>query len=259
MSEYTSREMMAIAAAREIKNGDIVFCGTGISMLAAMAAKHISAPDSVLFFETGAIDSRLEEVPLAVGDSRVMYRTSVNGSLADAFATMQNPITGQRVVGIMGAAQIDPYGNLNSTVIGDYRSPDVRFSGSGGACDVASFVGRTLVFMQHEKRKFVEKIDYVTSPGWMDGGPDGRLKVGLTTGGPSAVITNLAILRFDDRTKRMYLEGCFEGVTPEQVAENTGFSLDLSRAGSAPRPTAGELRILRQRCDPQRLILGPAP
>ena len=98
---------MAVAAAREIRDGDIVFCGTGISMLAAMAAKHISAPNSVIFFETGAIDSQLEEVPLAVGDSRVMFATSVNGSLADAFATMQNRFTGRQVVGIMGAAQID--------------------------------------------------------------------------------------------------------------------------------------------------------
>jgi len=129
MVDYTQREMMAIAAAREIRDGDIVFCGTGISMLAAMAAKHISAPNSVIFFETGAIDSRLEEVPLAVADPRVMFWTSVNGGLADSFATMQNRFTGQRVVGILGAAQIDKYGNLNSTAIGDYFRPSVRFSG----------------------------------------------------------------------------------------------------------------------------------
>jgi len=120
MTDYTSREMMAVAAAREIRDGDIVFCGTGISMLAAMAAKHISAPNSVIFFETGAVDSKLEEVPLAVGDPRVMFWTSVNGGLADAFATMQNRFTGKKVVGILGAAQIDRFGNLNSTVIGDY-------------------------------------------------------------------------------------------------------------------------------------------
>lgn len=256
MSDYTLREMMTIAAAREIRNGDIVFCGTGISMLAAMAAKHISAPDSVIFFETGAIDSRLEEVPLAVGDSRVMYRTSVNGGLTDAFATMQNRITGDRVMGIMGAAQIDPYGNLNSTVIGDYDRPKVRFSGSGGACDVASFVSRSIIFMQHEKRKFVETVDYITSPGWLSGGVDGRKAAGITTGGPTAVITNLGVLRFDDETKRMYLEVCFEGVTPQQVAENTGFALDIQRAGTVDPPTEAELFALRGKCDPQRLILG---
>jgi glutaconate CoA-transferase subunit B len=252
---YTPREMMAVIAAREIKDGDIVFCGTGISMLAAMAAKHISAPNSVIFFETGAIDSLLEEVPLAVGDSRVMFWTSVNGSLADSFATMQNRFTGQRVVGILGAAQIDPYGNLNSTVIGDYAQPKVRFSGSGGACDVASFVSRTIIFMQHEKRKFVKKLDYCTSPGWING-PDGRRTVGLKDGGPGVVITNKAVMGFDSENKRMYLKGCFPGVHHEDVLDHMQFDVDTERAVHVDPPTEEELRILRNRCDPQRLILG---
>jgi len=252
---YTQREMMAVAAAREIRDGDIVFCGTGISMLAAMAAKHISAPNSVIFFETGAIDSQLEEVPLAVGDSRVMYATSVNGSLADAFATMQNRFTGKRVVGIMGAAQIDIYGNLNSTVIGDYDSPTVRFSGSGGACDVASFVSRTIIFMQHAKRKFVSRLDYLTSPGWLDG-PDGRKKAGLSDGGPECVITDMAIMGFDAKTRKMYLKGCFPGITTETVLESMGFAVETDRAETVAPPSAEELAILRETCDPQRLILG---
>jgi glutaconate CoA-transferase subunit B len=254
-TKYTSREMMAVAAAREIQDGDIVFCGTGISMLAAMAAKHISAPNSVIFFETGAIDSQLEEVPLAVGDPRVMFATSVNGGLADAFATMQNRFTGRQVVGIMGAAQIDIYGNLNSTVIGDYHHPTVRFSGSGGACDVASFVSRTLIFMQHAKRKFVTQLDYLTSPGWLDG-PDGRKKAGLPDGGPACVITNMAIMGFDPETKQMFLKGCFEGVSKDDVLENMGFAVDVSRAETIPPPSAEELATLREKCDPQRLILG---
>ena len=253
--DYTPREMMAVAAAREIRDGDIVFCGTGISMLAAMAAKHISAPNSVIFFETGAIDSQLEEVPLAVGDPRVMYATSVNGGLAEAFATMQNRFTGRQVVGIMGAAQVDIYGNLNSTVIGDYFAPRVRFSGSGGACDVASFVSRTIIFMQHAKRKFVPKLDYLTSPGWIDG-PDGRKKAGLPDGGPACVITNKAILGFDDASKQMYLQGCFQGVSKAEVLDNMGFAVDTSRATDVAPPSAKELAILRDKCDPQRLILG---
>jgi glutaconate CoA-transferase subunit B len=253
--DCTPREMMAIIAAREIKDGDIVFCGTGISMLAAMAAKHISAPHSVVFFETGAIDSLLEEVPLAVGDSRVMFWTSVNGSLADSFATMQNPFTGKQVVGILGAAQIDIYGNLNSTVIGDYAHPKVRFSGSGGACDVASFVSRTIIFMQHEKRKFVKKLDYCTSPGWIDG-PDGRKNAGLNNGGPGVVITNKAVMGFDEKNKKMYLKGCFPGVSPEEVLGNMGFEVETDRAVTMAPPTEKELHILRNRCDPQRLILG---
>ncbi len=255
MPDYTLREMMAIVAAREIKDGDIVFCGTGISMLAAMAAKHINAPDSVIFFETGAIDSKLEEVPLAVGDPRVMYHTAVNGSLADSFAFMQNRFTGKKVVGILGAAQIDKYGNLNSTVIGDYHKPWVRFSGSGGACDVASFVHRTIIFMQHEKRKFVPKVDYLTSPGWLDG-PYGRQAAGLPPGGPSAVVTNLALLGFDRQTRQMYVKGCYPGITPDRVLENMAFEVDISATVEVSPPNKVELEILRTRCDPQRLILG---
>ncbi len=254
MPDYTQKELMTIAAAREIRDGDIVFCGTGISMVAAMAAKHISAPGSFIFFETGAVDSLLEEVPMAVSDSRVMFWTSVNGSLADSFAVMQNRFTGPRVVGIMGAAQIDKYGNLNSTCIGDYFRPVVRFSGSGGACDVASFVNRTITFMQHEKRKFVPKLDYLTSPGYLDG-PDGRKKAGLPEGGPMSVITNMATMGFDDVTKEMYLTGYFPGISPQKILDNMGFEIDVSRAKEVVPPTPGELKILRERCDPQRLIL----
>ncbi|BBO88930.1 CoA-transferase subunit beta [Desulfosarcina ovata] len=252
--EYTLREMMTVVAAREIKNDDIVFCGTGISMLAAMAAKSINAPDCVIFFETGAIDAALEEIPMAVADSRVMYHTASSGGLLDAFATMQNPTTGQKVIGILGAAQIDIFGNLNSTVIGDYFSPKTRFSGSGGGCDVASFVPRSMIFMQHEKRKFVKTLDYLTSPGHLDG-PDGRRKAGLPAGGPELVITNMAVMRFDDTTKEMYLDGVYPGIEPEAVLEQMQFSVDISRAREVMPPSADELNILRDKCDPQRLIL----
>lgn len=254
MTPYSPRELMAITAAREISDGDIVFCGTGISMLAAMAAKHISAPNSVIFFETGAVDPHLHEIPMAVGDSRVMSGAAVHGSLADAFAFMQNRTTGRRVVGILGAAQIDPYGNLNSTVIGDYARPRVRFSGSGGACDVGSFVQRSIIFMQQAKRKFVPQLDYLTCPGWLTGG-DSRRQAGIPGGGPSVVITDMAVFRFEDQTRHMYLDGVFPGVTTEQVLEKMGFEVDVSRAETVASPTKTALTMLRERCDPQRLIL----
>jgi glutaconate CoA-transferase subunit B len=254
MDECTLREMMTIVAAREIRNGDIVFSGTGISLLAAMAAKNINAPESVIFFETGAIDSKLEEIPLAVADSRVMYLAATNGGLFDAFTTMQNPITGRHVIGILGAAQIDIQGNLNTTVIGDYRRPKTRFSGSGGGCDVASFVPRCIIFMEQEKKRFVNKLDYFTSPGHMDG-RGGRKKAGLREGGPTVVITNMAVFRFDEFTRQMYLTGFYPGITPERILENMEFSVDVSRAAEVPPPTAAELKILREKCDPQRLIL----
>lgn len=254
-TDYTPREIMTIMAAREIKNGDIVFSGTGISMLAAMAAKNINAPDSVIFFETGAIDSLLEELPFAVADPRIMYWAAANSRLTDAFATMQNPVTGDKVIAILGAAQIDIYGNLNTTCIGDYYSPDIRFSGSGGGCDVASFVPRCVAFMQHEKRKFVKKLDYLTSPGQL-GGPGEREKAGLRPGGVSVVVTNLGVMRFDPDNKKMFLDRFYPGITPEKILGNTGFEMDVSRATQAAPPTKEELDTLRNVCDPQRLILG---
>ena len=252
--DYTLKEMMTIAAARQIKNNDIVFCGTGISMLAAMAAKKINASESIIFFETGAIDSKLEDIPLAVGDSRIMYQASSHGSLLDSFAFMQNRFTGKHVVGILGAAQIDIYGNLNSTVIGDYHNPDVRFSGSGGACDVASFVSKTIIFMKLEKRKFKIKLDYLTSPGYLDG-PHGRQNAGLPEGGPYRVITDMGIMGFDDKSKEMFLRGYYPGISPEKILENMEFDIDISQAEKVNAPTFDELKLLREKCDPQGLIL----
>ncbi len=252
--DYTLKEMMTIVAAREIRNKDIVFCGTGISMLAAMAAKNINAPQSVIFFETGAIDSKLEDLPLAVGDSRIMYQASSNGGLLDSFATMQNRFTGPHIVGILGAAQIDLYGNLNSTVIGDYHEPDVRFSGSGGACDVASFVSRSIIFMKQEKRKFKKKLDYLTSPGYLDG-PQGRKKAGLPEGGPSSVITDMGMMAFDSESKKMFLKGYYPGITPDDILQNMEFEIDITCAEEIMPPSANELSLLREKCDPHRLIL----
>jgi len=252
MGDYTDNEMMAISAGRFIKNGDIVFAGTGVSMLAATAAKRIYAPRAVIFFETGGIDPDLEEIPMSVADLRVMSGTSLNSGLIEAFS-----IVGHRklhTVSFLGAAQIDRYGNLNTTVIGDYHQPKTRFPGSGGAGDVASFASGVITFMQHEKRRFVEKLDYLTSIGWYTGG-DSREKLGLHRGGAMAVVTNLAVMKFDETTKEMYLAEYYPGVSPEQVRENTGFPLDVSRAAEAVPPSAEELRILREEVDPQKLIL----
>ncbi|HEX2964928.1 MAG TPA: CoA-transferase [Syntrophorhabdaceae bacterium] len=252
--QYSDREMMTIAVAREIKNGDIVFCGTGISLLAAMAAKNINAPESIIFFETGSIDSKLDEIPLAVADPRVMYAASTNGGLFDAFITMQNPITGAHVIGILGAAQIDIYGNVNTTVIGNYVRPGIRFPGSGGGCDVASFVPSCIFFMKQEKSQFVNKLDYLTSPGHLNG-KSSRTDAGLRPGGPKMVVTNMAVFRFDDVSRQMYLSGYYPGVNPEDILDNMEFTVDVSRAVEITPPTESELKILREKCDPQRLIL----
>jgi glutaconate CoA-transferase subunit B len=246
--------MMVLVAAREIRDGDIVFCGTGISMAAAMAAKHISAPHSIIFFETGGIDSQLLELPLSVGDPRVMFGTSINAGLAESFGILQNPFTASRVVGIFGAAQIDRYGNLNTTCIGDYWRPKVRFPGCGGACDAASYAGRTIIFMKQEKRKFVKRVDYLSTPGWIPG-PGGRKDAGLPEGGPTMVITDMGVMRFDDGSRQMYLSHTYPGIRPQQVQEEMGIEIDLSRAVEETPPTVEELSLLRERIDPQGLII----
>ena len=256
MNNFTPTEMMAIAAAREIRNEDIVFCGTGISMVAATAAKRINAPDSIIFFETGGVDCQLLELPLSVGDPRIMYGTTINAGLSESFAILQNPRTGPQVVAILGAAQIDPWGNLNSTCLGDYWHPKMRFTGAGGACDAAANAGRVITFMKLEKRRFVEKLDYYTSPG-MPRFPEERKRMGLESPKGSLVITDMAVFHFETPDGRMALFGCYPGVTPDEVANQVGFDLSTEGSREIAPPTDEELRLLREEIDPLGLIIGP--
>ena len=253
MGDYTDKEIMAISAGRLIKNGDILFAGTGLSMLAATVAKKIHAPRAVVFFETGGVDPALDELPMAVSDSRVMDGTALNSGLIEAFS-----IVGHRrftTIAFLGAAQIDAYGNLNSTCIGEYSKPKVRFPGSGGACDAASLASGVIIFMQLGKRRFVEKLDYLTSPGWMQGGTS-RAEMGYKRGGPVAVVTNMGVLKFHETTKKMYLAEYYPGVAREAVRDEISFPVDVSGAVESLPPTAEELRMLREEIDPQRLIVG---
>jgi glutaconate CoA-transferase subunit B len=181
-----------------------------------------------------------------------MYGTCLNSGLIEAFS-----IVGHRklhTVAFLGAAQIDRYGNLNTTSLGDYLRPRTRFSGSGGACDVASFASGVITFMQHEKRRFVEQLDYLTSVGWYQGG-DSRKRLGLRRGGAFAVVTNLGVMKFEERSKEMVLAQYYPGVSVGKIVESTSFPIDISTAVEATAPTAEELRILRDEVDPQKLIL----
>jgi glutaconate CoA-transferase, subunit B len=184
---------------------------------------------------------------------RVMSGTSLNGGLIEAFS-----IVGHRrlhTIAFLGAAQIDRYGNLNTTALGDYHRPEVRFPGSGGAADAASLASGVITFMKHEKKRFVEKLDYLTSVGWYKGS-DTRQQLGLKRGGPIAVVTDLGVMKFDTATKAMYLAEYYPGVSIDRITDNTGFSLDVSKAIEAVAPNAEELRILREVVDPQRLLTG---
>jgi acyl CoA:acetate/3-ketoacid CoA transferase beta subunit len=251
---YSSTELMAIVAAREIKDTDIVFCGTGLPIIAACAAKELYAPQSVLLFETGAIDPVIFDLPMFVADSRVMVGSAVNSGLIDALSILQNKKIGRRIVAILGAAQIDELGNLNSTSIGDYRRPKSRLAGSGGAADAASLAGKTIVFMKHEKRRFVKKLDYLTSPGWVKG-EDGD-SAGLRPGGVSKVITDRCVLGFREGDRKMVVSEYYPGVKLDEIIANTGFELDTSSAKETEPPSQEELEIIREKVDPQRLIVG---
>ncbi len=250
---YTEKEIMAICAGRLTRPGSVLFAGTGLSMLAAALARRVHPDSTTIFFETGGIDPALDELPMAVADPRVMTGSCLNSGLIEAFSLLgHRKLT---TVAFLGAAQIDRFGNLNSTVIGDYLHPKARLPGSGGACDAASLASEVIIFMQHEKKRFVQKLDYFTSPGWLSGGRS-RLEAGFARGGPIAVVTNLGVMKFDNESKAIYLAEYYPGVTPERVVENTGFDLDVSRAVETSPPTEEELNILRRDVDPQRLILG---
>jgi glutaconate CoA-transferase subunit B len=204
-------------------------------------------------FEFGGTGAKLEELPLGVGGSRSFYKALAASSICDVMEAAQR---GLIMYGFVGGAQIDPYGNLNSTVIGDHDKPKVRFPGSGGANDIGSLVWRTIAIMPHDTRHFVKKVDFITTPGYLTGA-GAREKAGLPPGtGPYRVVTDLALMGFDDTTKCMTLLAVNPGVTVEQVKENTGFALIMpEKVEQNNPPTDEELSILREEIDPTKLYI----
>jgi len=257
MSELncTKKQMMAVVMARQIKDGDVVIVGTGLPLVAASLAKNSTAPNIALLFESGIFDGGPVEVPTSVSDLRICYKASCLAPQFRYFGFQSNAWKKNDInLGFLGGAQIDPYGNLNSTSIGDYWHPKTRFTGSGGANGIATNCS-TVIMMNHQKRRFCNKVDYVTSPGWIDG-PDGRAKKGLRNDrGPIAVVTEMGVIRFDEKTKRAYLAEYFPGLTPQDVQDETGFEMDLSRAVESANPTDEILDILLNKVDPQRLMV----
>ena len=250
---YTLTELMAVTAAREIRDGEVVFAGTGLPMLGAMLAQHTHAPNCVIVFEAGTVASQMAHLPMSVGDPRTVRGAAMAAGLYEVFSYVLQ--AGRVDVGFLSGAQVDGYGNINSTSIGaDPRHPKVRFSGSGGACDIACLAKRTIIIALHEKRRFPEKVDYLTSPGWLEGG-DSRQAAGLVRGGPEVVVTTKAVMRFRPVTHRLYLASYHPGLSPEAVAAETGFDLDISEAVETPMPTGEELLILRDLVDPERIFL----
>jgi glutaconate CoA-transferase subunit B len=252
---YNAMELMIFCAARLLEDGRTVAVGTGVPCAAAMLAQRTHAPNLVIVFEAGGVAPRLPTMPISVGDSRTFWRGVMATSMADIMETCQR---GMIDYTFLGGAQIDAYGNLNSTMIGgDYARPKVRLPGSGGANDLASFCWRILVVTNHDRRRFVEKLDFLTTPGYLAG--DGaREAAGLPPGtGPYRVITDLAVMGYHEQTRRMEVHSLHPGVTLERVRANTGFELGVREplTQTAP-PTGQELQILRDEVDPHRYLLG---
>jgi glutaconate CoA-transferase subunit B len=248
-------ELMICCAARLLEDGRTAAVGTGIPCAAAMLAQRTCSPRLVIFFEAGGVAPRLPTMPISVGDSRTFYRGLMATSMCDVMETCQRGLMDYT---FLSGAQIDPYGNLNSTVIGSaYRCPRVRLPGSGGANDLASLCWRILVVTTHDRRRFVEKLDFLTTPGYLTG-PGAREAAGLPPGtGPYRVITDLAVLGYHDQTRRMEVLSLHPGVGLDPVRAATGFELAVREplAVTTP-PSEAELAILRDEVDPHRYIIG---
>jgi glutaconate CoA-transferase subunit B len=253
MADYSLTELMAVAAAHEIQDGEVVFAGTGLPMLGAMLAQRTHAPDCCIIFEAGTVASQLAHLPMSVGDPRVMRGAAVAAGLSEVFTYVLQ--AGRVDVGFLSGAQIDRFGNINSTAIGqDPLHPKVRFAGSGGSCDIACLACRTVIIAKHEKRRFPEKVDYITSPGWLSGG-DSREHAGLIRGGPSVVVTTMGVMRFQPITREIVLESFHPGISAQAVADETGFPLNIEGAIETSTPSPNELYILREIVDPERIFL----
>ena len=252
MAEYSPVELRIVVAARELRDGESVLVGVGEPNLAANLAKKLHAPNLNMVYESGAVGSNPYRMPLSIGDPSLVTGAKSICSMYEQFAYY---LQGGKIdVGFLGGAQIDKYGNINSTVIGPYSSPKVRLPGSGGACDIASNVKKIIVVTPHESRRFVEKVDFRTSPGFVDGKQNWR-RLKLQGGGPHAVITDLCTMRFDEQTGEMMLASLHPGVTVEKVQQNTPWKLKISdRLDQTPAPTEKELATLRA-LDPGRVYL----
>jgi glutaconate CoA-transferase subunit B len=251
---YTAPELMTINAARMLRDGDVVFVGVGLPNLACNLARRTHAPNLVMIYESGVIGAQPARLPLSIGDPTLVSGALSVCSMYDIFAFYLQ--RGFISVGFMGGAQIDRFGNVNSTVIGDYRKPKVRLPGSGGAMEIAAWADRWFIITPHQKRRFPEKVDFCTSAGFL-GGRSQRTKSGVRGAGPQAVVTDLGILE-PDETGELVLTQLHPGATAEQAQQNTGWALRTApELKNTDPPTTEELALLRD-LDPQRIYLSSA-
>ncbi len=238
------QELMVVAGSREIRDDDVVFVGMRLPLLAFQLAKSTHAPHAIGIFENGILRDKPASHPLyTMGDTPNIEAAVWTTSMMDIMSLLQN---GRVSLGFIGGAEVDRFGNLNTTYIGGREDVRVRLPGSGGGSDIASLSKRLVILMNHERRRFLQRVSYITSPGFGDGA-NWRERNGLRGGGPCAVITTKGILRFDSDTKEMILDSIHPGVTVEEILENTGWNLKLaSKIEKTEPPTRSELRIIRE-------------
>lgn len=262
VGEYSINALMVLAASREVNDYEVIFAGTGLPMIATMLAQSTHAPNSVSVYEAGTIDNEVTALPASVGGPRLIYKPSTCEGIYDVFGFLQR---GHADLGFLGGAEVDRYGNVNTTCIGDYFKPASRLPGPGGNPDINSLSKRVVYIMNQEARRFSEHVSYATSPGWRvkkfndDGSFEyvsrQQMNGSNFRGGPSAIITNMAIFRFRDDGE-IYLDTVHPGFTVDDVRNNIGFDMDLSRCkGETELPTREELDTLYNVIDPEGLFL----
>jgi len=250
---YTENELLISVASKLLEDNTSALVGTGLPMLAGMLAQKTHAPGLLLIFEAGGIGAQMPTLPISVGDSRTFYKAIAASSMHDVMSFAQ---AGYVDFGFLGAAQLDKHGNINTTVIGEHDHPKARLPGSGGANDVGSFARRTIIIIRQDKKRLVEKIDFVTTPGYLEG-EGARERAGLPkNSGPYRVITQLGVFDFNGKDKTMRLIAMHPSVTVADVEANTSFEIEVAPQLETTRaPSARELEILHEEIDPAGIVL----
>lgn len=248
---YNANELMVCQAARQLLDREVVFVGIGLPNLACNLARRLHAPNLVLIYESGAVGANPKRLPISIGDPSLVTDSLSVCSMFDVFSYYLQG--GLIDVGFLQGAQIDRFGNLNTTVVGDYSHPNVRLPGSGGACEIAILAKRVLIIAPQSKRGFPERVDFITSPGFVDGA-DARQKLGMPGGGPAMVISNLACYEFVEG--EMTLASLHPSRTVDDVRQNMGWEIRIARdLKTTDPPTDEELRIIREELDPKHLYI----
>jgi len=249
---YSKSELMTVNAARLLRDGDVVFVGVGLPNLACNLAHRTHAPNLVMIYEAGVIGARPSRLPLSIGDPSLVSGATAVCSMYDIFSFYLQ--RGNVDVGFLGGAQIDKFGNINATVIGEYDKPHTRLPGSGGSMEIAGWANRCYIITPHQKRRFPEKVDFVTSAGFLNGGSE-RKNSGAIGKGTQGVVTNLGILE-PDQSGELILTALHPGASIEMVRENTGWDVRIAdKLNYTDPPTVEELRILREDLDPDGIYL----